>query len=116
MKIYYIAINQVFKVIIQQICLSFLKDKVLKGFDNGLLTGMILIYQQKAFCSIDNEILLQKRKATRFSESIIKWFKSYLSESIFLVNIENKLSDFAKISCGGTTGIHFTTPVVSDLC
>ena len=26
-------------------------------------------------------------------------FKSYLSERIFLVNIENKLSDFGKISC-----------------
>ena len=32
------------------------------------------------------------------------WFKSYLSERIFLVNIENKLSDFGKISCGVPQG------------
>ena len=73
------------------LCLSFLTDKVLKGFGEGLLTGMILIDLQKAFDTIDHEILLQKREAIKFSESTIKWFKSYLSERIFLVNIENKL-------------------------
>ena len=30
------------------LCLSFLTDKILKGFDEGLLTGMILIDLQKA--------------------------------------------------------------------
>ena len=80
--------------------MSFLTDKVLKGFDEDLSTGMILIDLQKAFDTIDHEILLQKLKAIKFSESTIKWFKSYLSERIFLVNIGNKLSDFGEISCG----------------
>ena len=84
--------------------MSFLTAKVLKGFDEGLLSGMILIDLQKAFDTIDHEILLQKFKAIKFSESTIKWFKLYLSERIFLVNIENKLSDFGKISCGVTQG------------
>ena len=48
--------------------------------------------------------MLQKLKAIKFSESTIKWFKSCLSERIFLVNIENKLSDFGKISCGVPQG------------
>ena len=86
------------------LCLSFLTDKVLKGFDEGLLTGMILIDLQKAFDTTDHEILLQKLKVIKFSESTIKWFKSYLSERIFLVNIENKLSDFGEISCRVTQG------------
>ena len=86
------------------LCLSFLTDKILKGFDEGLLTGMILIDLQKAFDTIDHEILLQKLKAIKFSESTIKWFKSYLSERIFLVNIENKLSDFGEICCGVPQG------------
>ena len=60
---------------------------------------MILIDLQKACGTIDHEILLQKLIAIRFLESTIKWFKSYLSERKFLVNIENKLSDFGKISC-----------------
>ena len=43
--------------------LSFLSDKVLKVFAEGLLTGVILIDLQKAFHTIDHEILLQKPKA-----------------------------------------------------
>ena len=86
------------------ICLYFLTDQVLKGFDEGLLTGMILIDLQKEFDTIGNEILFQKLKAMKLSKSTIKWFKSYLSERIFLVNIENKLSDFRKIYCGVLQG------------
>ena len=82
------------------LCFCFLTDKVLKGFHEGLLTGMILIYLQKTFDTIDHAILLQKLKTIRFSESTIKRFKSYLSERMFLVNIENKLPDFGKVSCG----------------
>ena len=50
-----------------------------------MLTGMILIDLQKAFDTIDHEILLQKLKAIRFLESTMKWFRSYPSEMIFLV-------------------------------
>ena len=79
--------------------MSFLTDKILKGFDEGLLAGMILMDVQKAFDTIDHEILLQKVKAIRFSKGILQLFRSYLSERIYLVNIESKLSDFEKISC-----------------
>ena len=82
---------------------------------------MILIDLQKAFYNIDHEILLQKLKAINFSESTIKWFKSYLSERVFLVNIENNLSGFGKISCGVPQGsilrhLLFLTFVVYDIC
>ena len=69
-----------------------------------MLFVKISIDLQKAFDTIDHEILLQKLKAIKFSESTIKWFKSCLSERIFLVNIENKLSDFGEISCGVPQG------------
>ena len=45
------------------LCLFYLNDKILKGFDNGLFTGMILIDLQKAFDTIDHNILLEKLKA-----------------------------------------------------
>ena len=67
------------------LCLSFLTDKVFKRFNDCMLSGMILIDLQKAFDTIDHEILLQKFKAIRFSESTMKWFRSYPSEMIFLV-------------------------------
>ena len=41
-------------------CLAFLHDKILKGFNKGLMTGMILIDLQKAFDTIDHDILLAK--------------------------------------------------------
>ena len=40
----------------------------------------------------------------RFSKGTLQWFRSYLSERIFLVNIESKLSDFGKVSCGVPQG------------
>ena len=42
------------------LCLSYSNDKILKGFDNGLFTGMTLIDLQKAFDAIDHNILLEK--------------------------------------------------------
>ena len=87
------------------LCLSFLTDKILKGFDEGLLTGMILIDLQKAFDTINHEILFKKLKAMGFSEGCITWFQSYLSERIFFLSLENQLSDYGTISCGIPQGL-----------
>ena len=57
-------------------CLSFLNDKILKVFDQGLVAGMILIDLQKAFDTVDHEILLQNLYATGFSKHSVNWFRS----------------------------------------
>ena len=82
------------------LCLFFLTDKILKGFDEGLLTGMILIDLQKAFDTINHEILLKKLEAIGLWDKCIRWFRSYLCERIFFIDIENQLSDYGKVSCG----------------
>ena len=87
------------------LCLSFLTDKILKGFNEGLLNRMILIDLQKAFDSISHEILFKKLKAMGFSEVCITWFQSYLSERIFFISIENQLSDYGRILCGVQQGL-----------
>ena len=84
--------------------MSFLTDKILKGFDEGLLTGMILIYLQKALETINHEILLKKLEAIGFLDNCIQWFQSYRNERIFFTEIENQLSDFGKVSCGVSQG------------
>ena len=47
--------------------LTFLHDKILKGFDRGLMTGMVLVDHQKAFDTIDHEIKLKKLRSIGFS-------------------------------------------------
>ena len=64
-------------------CLSFLNDKTLKGFDQGLITGIILIDLQKAFVTIDHDILIQKLYAIGFSKHSVNWFRSYLTSRTF---------------------------------
>ena len=82
------------------LCLSFLNEKILKGFDKGPFTGMILIDLQKAFDAINHEILLGKLHAIGFSEKTVVWFKLCISDRAFKVNINNYFSDLSKIYCG----------------
>ena len=85
-------------------CLSFLNDKILKGFDDGLVTVMILIDLQKAFDTINHDLLLKKLSIISFSDHIVKWFQSYLSNRKFTVNLENSFSEVSSISCGVPQG------------
>ena len=86
------------------LCLSCLNDKLLRGFDNGLFTGMILIDLQKTFDRIDHNILLKKLKAISFCDNTVNWFRSYLTDRLFLASIENKYSSNSKILCGVPQG------------
>ena len=72
----------------------------MKGFDNGPFTVMILIDLQRAFDTIDHNILLQKLKVIGFCDDTVNWFHLYLTDRAFLVSIENKYSTISKISCG----------------
>ena len=85
-------------------CLSFLNDKILKGFDQGLMTGMILIDLQKAFDTVDHDILVQKLHAIDFSKHSVNWFRSYLINRRFLVNLGNAFSQPAYVSGGVPQG------------
>ena len=85
-------------------CLVYLTDLISKGFDSGLYTGMILIDLQKAFDTIDHEILLEKMIYLGFSDQTIKWFRCYLSNRTFIVNISDKSSNLGKVSCGVPQG------------
>ena len=53
-------------------CLTYLHDKILKGFDEGLLTGMIAIDLQKAFDAIDHEFLLSRMPLLGFYNNTIE--------------------------------------------
>ena len=46
-------------------CLSYLNNKIATGFESGLFTGMILIDLQKAFDTINHDILIKKNDLSR---------------------------------------------------
>ena len=71
-------------------CLSFLNEKVLKGFDQGLITDMILIDLQKAFDTIDHDLVLQKLHVIGFSKHSENQFRYYLINITLLVNLGNE--------------------------
>ena len=71
LEIYYTIINLVFTKIIPLTSVShILNDKILKGLDQVLITGMILIDLQKTFDTTNHDILLQKLYAFGFSKTL----------------------------------------------
>ena len=79
--------------------MSYLYDKITEGFDSGLLNGMVLIHLQKAFDTIDHNILITKIPFMGFTDATIKWYTSYLSNRKFIISTENANSDKASITC-----------------
>ena len=85
-------------------CLPYLTGKISKGFDSGLLTRMILTDLQKAFDTIDHNILLLKMPSLGFSREVIDWYKSYISSRKFHVNFHDKFSTSSDLRCGVPQG------------
>ena len=77
----------------------FSMTKNLKGFDNGIYTGMILIDLQKVFDTINHKILLDKLLPINFSKNTISCYESYLAERHFPIEVANRVSKFANTSC-----------------
>ena len=85
-------------------CLTHLSDSIIQGCDKGLHTGMILIDLQKAFDTINYDILLDKMVFLKFSPSTISWFRSYLTSRSFIVNVDSAFSEPADLVCGVPQG------------
>ena len=77
---------------------------MLKGFDNGVYTGMVLIDLLKGFDMINHKILIDKLLPIGFSKNTIIWYESYLAERHLTVEVANRISKFLKISSGGAQG------------
>lgn len=85
-------------------CLIHLTDFIKFEMDKGHLIGMVLLDLQKAFDTVDHDILLMKMEALGFSQDVIRWFRSYLSDRRQLVDLSGTLSSSAAISCGVSQG------------
>ena len=77
-----------------------MNDKILKGFDDGLVTGMILIDLLKVSDTISHDIRLKKLSIIGSSDHTVQWFQSYLPNRKFTVNLKNSFYEVSSISCG----------------
>ena len=65
---------------------------------------MILIDLQKAFDTLDHQILLKKLEYIGFSPEIVRWFESYLTNQNLIVSLEKILSEPDVLNCGVPQG------------
>ena len=72
-------------------------DEIRFNMDKGLYTGMIILDLQKAFDTVNHEILLSKLSSLGLNNSSVGWFQSYLSSHKQYVEINGSCSSMADI-------------------
>ena len=65
---------------------------------------MVLIDLQKAFDTIDHSTFLEKMSCLGFAGKTIAWYKSYLTNRSFIVNVGKEFSSPGKLYCGVPQG------------
>ncbi|XP_071944876.1 uncharacterized protein [Antedon mediterranea] len=78
-------------------CLIHLRDHLRVQMSNGLFTGMVLLDVQKAFDSVNHDILCKKLKYLGCRS--IGWFQAYLSGRNQIVDIKGTKSNSIEIGC-----------------
>ena len=79
-------------------------DSWIEGVESGQLTGACLLDMSSAFDVVNHELLLKKLACYGFSEHIILWIKSYLSERRQCVSIGGCISKFLDVNSGVPQG------------
>ena len=85
-------------------CFAHFSNLILKGFESGKSTGMILTDLHKAFDTLDHDILLDEIKYLGFTFKKIDWFGCYLKKQNIVMSLENLLSETGILSCGVPQG------------
>ena len=75
-----------------------------QNLDLGNYVGMLLLDLQKAFDTVNHNILISKLKCMGFSSSALKWFSSYLTDRTQVCDVVGTLSDPQSIACGVPQG------------
>ena len=85
-------------------CLIYLSDYIRHECDKGNYTGMVVLDLQKAFDTVNHDILLYKLKAVGVNQMALQWFSSYLTGRNQVVDINGTASSAKDISCGVPQG------------
>ena len=82
-------------------CLIHLHDTIRSEISKGKFVGMMMLDVQKAFDSVNHEMLCEKIRLAGIDNM---WFKSYLQHRNQTVDINNCLSERKEICCGVPQG------------
>lgn len=89
-----------------QTCLIRMLDEVRSAADSRMLTVSVFFDFSKAFDRVDHVTLLHKLKRLHFSDSVLGWIYSYLTERTQAVkdNIKGKISSLSAVKAGVPQG------------
>nr|CAI5852316.1 unnamed protein product [Callosobruchus analis] len=79
-------------------------DDILRATDQGEITALILLDFSKAFDTLGRNLLLSKFHYYGFSEIIIRFFESYLSNRCQYVSIDGRVSSTRPVTKGVPQG------------
>ena len=79
-------------------------NKIQSDINKGHVSCGVFIDLQKAFDTINHDILLQKLDYCGFRGIINEWFSSYLRQRNQVTIIESQTSDSSSIDCGVPQG------------
>ena len=81
-----------------------LTESIKSSIDNGKFGCGIFLDLQKAFDTVNHEILLQKLERYGIRGNVLSWFQSYLSGRTQYVTVNGHVSDLLPITCGVPQG------------
>ena len=79
-------------------------EEVRKNLDNGIYSCGVFVDLEKAFDTVNHQILLSKLDHYGIRDNALKWLKSYLSNRKQFVNLNGENSKNENISCGVPQG------------
>lgn len=85
-------------------CLLYLNDFIRQEVDSGKYCGMVMLDLQKAFDTVNHNILLYKLGALGFSSTSLKWVGSYLGSREQVTDVNGTLSSSLPLRCGVPQG------------
>ena len=83
-------------------CLIYLLDYLRTNNAKGLYTWMIMLDLQKAFDTVDHNILCSKLKV--MGAQSVDWFESYLTGRVQFASVNSTFSEPMNVSCGVPQG------------
>jgi len=82
-------------------------DHIKLQTSEGLFTGMVMIDLQKAFNTVEHQIICQTLRYMGMKD--VKWFESYLTRLRQLLNVNGTESELLNVTCGVSPRTHLRT-------